>query len=144
MVRGNAIGELAELRPKAALIIPTLIEALKDSSAGVRYSAAIRLGNIDADQQAMIALERALQDKIVEPRIGASISLLKLGAKDKAPYVVLIKALGDEEVHRDPKRQIYRLRSFPMVRRPTSLMESSTWLRRKTRMPTGLMCGSPS
>ena len=92
--RMAAAETLNEIKPPAPAAVPMLIEALKDETQSVRYSAALALGRYEEPQRgaALPALIDALQDKDEWVRCMAAKSLAhyQAGAQQAVPTMVNI------------------------------------------------------
>ncbi len=81
-----AVRLLPQRKGDATKIIPALIEALKDKSAGVRTSAAIGLGSFgEQAKDAIPALEAARSDSDVRVREAAGVALSRIDPRFANP-----------------------------------------------------------
>lgn len=83
-----AVRSLPVRTEDAAVIVPALIEALKDKQPDIRLSAAIKLGSFgDRAKEAIPALQAALQDRDARVREAAGIAISRIdsNAASKAP-----------------------------------------------------------
>jgi HEAT repeat protein len=77
--RREAVRELASRTAEAPRLVPTLTEALRDSSPYVRHDAALALGKLGAEaQSAVSALTAALKDSDRNVRTAAGKALKKI------------------------------------------------------------------
>jgi vesicle coat complex subunit len=89
-----AVRLLAQRKGDAAQVVPALIEALKDHSDDVRWSAAIGLGYFgEQARDAIPALQTALHDTDARVREGARVALSRIDPT-KAPSAPPSKGLG--------------------------------------------------
>ncbi len=80
--------------------VRALAEALKDSDAGVRYSAAEALVAIGPDAKAAVpALAEALKDSDAGVRGAAATALAAIGPDAQAAVPALVEALQDSDVN---------------------------------------------
>ncbi len=83
--RSRAIGALAEKKSEAEVVIPALVEALKDTEAFARRDAARALGSFGAAASAAVpALRLASRDKNGHVRQAAKDALMRI-APDSPP-----------------------------------------------------------
>lgn len=80
--RTKAVRLLPDRKGDSVQIVPALIEALKDKSDRVRWSAAIGLGNFgEAAKEAIPALEAAQKDHDPRVREAAGVALTRIDPK---------------------------------------------------------------
>jgi HEAT repeat protein len=92
-VRSAAADALGELGADAKTAVAALTAALKDTDPNVRDSAAGALCDIGPDESATRALRSALADKSSFVCAQAAAALLWRKSKDRAAFLVLIRAL---------------------------------------------------
>jgi HEAT repeat protein len=91
-IRANAAKKLGKRPDDKSIVVPTLIEALKDEDGNVRFYAAEALGRIK-DPSAVPALIEASKDEVTFIRENAIQSLVQIGDPSAVP--VFIEALND-------------------------------------------------
>jgi HEAT repeat protein len=85
--RVKAVRLLPYQKGDAARTVPALIEALKDKSDRVRWSAAIGLGNFgEAAKEAITALEAAQRDQDARVREAAGVALSRIDPQNFPPH----------------------------------------------------------
>ena len=101
----RSIGKLKDRAPlDAAAVVPLLIDAMKDTDAGVRAVAATYLGIIHkGGADAVAALMNGLADEVPDVRRAAAAALGSFGADAQSAIPALRKASGDtdEDVARE-------------------------------------------
>jgi hypothetical protein len=92
-------------------LVPSLIDALKDTDAEVRQHAAMALAAVGPE--AIKPLSDALKDPVKEKRAAAAYALGQMGALSRDAMPVLLTALKDEEsaVRRSASQAISRILS---------------------------------
>jgi HEAT repeat protein len=90
---------LSHLIPPAPAAVPLLIEALKDDTQAVRFSAAVALGRYEGPERgaALAALLDALRDEDEWVRCMAARSLARSRAGAQRAVPTLVKFLGSED-----------------------------------------------
>ncbi len=90
-------------------LVPTLIEALKDTDAEVRQNSAIALATLGHD--ALAPLKEALKDANKEKRASAAYALGQMGTTGREAVPDLLKVMKDEEaiVRRAASQAISRI-----------------------------------
>jgi HEAT repeat protein len=74
-----AVRLLPQRKGDAALTVPALVEALKDTEPDIRWSAAIGLGNLrEQAGEAVPALQAALKDRDARVREAAGVALSRI------------------------------------------------------------------
>lgn len=112
-VRREALRSLGKVRERASLdpqvVLPLLLDALKDSDASVRTVAVTYLGIVrDDPQHAIPGLIRALSDADAGVRQAAAVALASYGALAQSAIPALQKASRDpdEDVQREAGRAL--------------------------------------
>ena len=115
-VRREAVRSLGKLQQRApleaAVVVPTLLDALADREPGVRSIAATYLGIIHADAEAVVpALVEMLKDEDAEVRTAAVAALGEFGTAAAPALAALRRAQGDkdENVAREAGVAVVRL-----------------------------------
>ena len=79
--RIKAVRVVQQRKGDAPIVVPALIESLKDKIADIRWSAAIGLGHFGAEAKSAIpALEQAKQDKDARVREAARVAISRIRA----------------------------------------------------------------
>ena len=74
-----AVRLLPQRKEDAALVVPALVEALKDQESDIRRSAAIGLGELaESAQEAIPALQAVLKDRDARVRESAGVALYRI------------------------------------------------------------------
>jgi HEAT repeat protein len=85
--RIEAVHTLQERKSEAAVIVPALIDTLKDEDSHVRRDAAGALGSFGKEAQSAIpALQLALRDRDASVRRTAGIALLRIDPNRGDPF----------------------------------------------------------
>lgn len=117
LVRREALRALGKLRERASidpqLVIPLLLESLKDGDAAVRHVAVTYLGIVrDHPKDEVAGLIGALQDPQAEVRQAAALALSSYGLDAEPAITALDKAAKsdpDDDVKREAARALVRI-----------------------------------
>jgi len=113
IVAAEELGHIGQVKKSyAEPAVPGLIEALKDSDAGVRKAAADALGKVDPNVQlAVPALVDALKDKAPPVRQAAATALGQIGpdAKDAVDPLRELQNDSNRAVSRAARQAIQRI-----------------------------------
>lgn len=113
-----AINAVAEIGPGCEVVIPGLIELVKEEDEEIRVSSIEALRRIGAAEPEVVkALIEALEDPLESVRRRSAKALVELGASDRKYLQELIKASKDQDTYvRGPAyRLLGRLASEPEV-----------------------------
>jgi hypothetical protein len=95
-IRANAATALGHLGPQAKYGVPALVEALRDEEADVRVRAAQALAGIG--DEAVQPLTKSLSSNNPKMRMGAALTLGRMGREAKAAAPALAEALEDRDI----------------------------------------------
>lgn len=116
LVRREALRALGKLRERASidpqLVIPLLLESLKDPDPGVRHVAVTYLGIVrDHPAEGVAGLVTALQDSEADVREAAALALSAYGLDAEPAIPALTKASKDpdEDVQREAARALVHI-----------------------------------
>jgi len=116
VVRREALRALGKLRERASIdpqiVIPVLLESLKDPDTSVRHVAVTYLGIVrDRPPEEVLGLIAALQDSEAEVREAAALALSSYGLDAEPAIPALTKASKDpdEDVQREAARALVHI-----------------------------------
>jgi HEAT repeat protein len=96
-VRQQAVSGIGDLGPQGSVVVPALVEMLKDTDPYVRWAAAQSLGFGPAAKQALSPLIDALHDRDHNVRGMSAFALGRMGPAAEPAVPSLIRALKDDD-----------------------------------------------